>query len=168
MKTTRLLLPFTHGIDMDVLEYAVLLAKSRDAILVPLALIHVPEGRRSGGARLEHVQQSKDFLEATKHKAARHAVPLERFEIFTNDVVESIHSHAQELQCEDILLFVRDGDGILLSTHEVKRMMETGVHKLCITRLDSEGRKQPKGMPFRRFSHWLIDTLPHKCRGLLR
>ncbi len=156
MKTTRLLLPFTHGIDMDVLDYAVLLAKSRDATLVPLALIHVPEGRRSRGARLEHVQQSKDFLEAIKHKASRYAVPLERFEIFTSDVVVSINVHAQKMECESILLFVQDGEGILLQTNQMKHLMEQALCKLAIIRLPSKASKRSTlALP-----RWLLNWFP--------
>src|SRR5438067_3265471 len=109
MKTTRLLLPFTYGVNMDAIEHAVLLAKGCSATLVPVSLIYIPEGPpvqgrapclgdryptlrfargqayRARGARLEHIQQSKDFLEATKYKAMRYGVPIERFEVFTSD-----------------------------------------------------------------------------------
>jgi hypothetical protein len=61
-ETTRLLLPFTHGVEMDTLEVAVLLAASHHATLVPLSLVLEPR-TRGKGARLEHIQQSKDFLE---------------------------------------------------------------------------------------------------------
>src|SRR5438874_1926683 len=72
-ETTRLLLPFTHGVEMDTIEAAVLLAASHHAALVPLSLILAPQ-TRGKGVRLEHVQQSKDFLEAVQHKAFRHDV----------------------------------------------------------------------------------------------
>ncbi len=155
MKRIKLLLPFTHGVDMCAIEQALLLAKGRQATLVPLALIHVPEERRAKGARLEYVQQSKDFLEAVKHKAARYAVPIERFEIFTSDVVQSINTIAGDLECEGILLFVGRKDGILLQASEIKHLMETTACKLYILRLqtaDGEGftHKILKG-----FSRWL-------------
>ncbi len=161
MITSRVLLPFTHGIDMDVLEYAVMLANGRNASLVPLALIQVPKGRHFGGARLEHVQQSKDFLEAIKHKAARYAVPIERFEVFTGDVVESISIHAQKMECEDILIFVRDGEGILLQTHEIKQLMERATCKLSIVGLPSRTGKRLKwALP-----KWLYSWLAGKRHG---
>src|SRR5947209_11037050 len=124
MKTTRLLLPFTHGVDMEALEFAVLLAKDRQATLVPLALVHVPDTRRPTGARLEHIQQAKDFLEAAQHKAAKHAVSIERFEVFTSDAVQSAHVLVQQLACDGILLFARGSDNALLSTNEARRLME--------------------------------------------
>jgi len=143
---------------MDVLEYAVLLAQGRNATLVPLALLHEPKGRRSGGARLEHIQQSKDFLEAIKHKAARYDVPIERFEVFTVNIVESIIIHAQKMGCEDVLLFVRDGEGILLQTYEIKQLMEQGACKLSIISLPSRaGKRSSWSLP-----SWLFNWLPGK------
>jgi len=44
-RTTRLLLPFTHGVEMDTIEAAVLLAASHHATLVPLSLILSPQAR---------------------------------------------------------------------------------------------------------------------------
>src|SRR5579872_7232610 len=97
-ESTRLLLPFTHGVEMDTIEVAVLLAASHHATLVPLSLILAPQTRRKG-VRLEHIQQSKDFLEAVQQKARRHGVPLERFEVLTGDVFQSISVLAHQLTC---------------------------------------------------------------------
>jgi hypothetical protein len=158
MKASYVLLPFTYGIDMHVLEYAVLIAQGRNASLVPLSLIYMPKGHHGGGARLEHIQQSKDFLEAVKHKAARYDVPIERFEVFTVDIVESIIIHARKMECEDILLFVRDGEGILLQTHEIKQLMELGAFKLSIISLPSRAGKQSSWT----WPRWLFNWLRRK------
>src|SRR2546425_881547 len=99
IKTTRLLLPFTHGVEMDTIEAAVLLAASHHATLVPLSLIRMPQ-TRGKGAHLEHIQQSKDFLEAVQQKALRHGVPLERFEVFTSDAFQSISVLVHQLACD--------------------------------------------------------------------
>jgi hypothetical protein len=61
----RWLLPFTYGVDMRAIDYLVSLAENNGATLIPVSLISVPNHSRSGGARLEHIQQSKDFLEAS-------------------------------------------------------------------------------------------------------
>ena len=119
--SSRLLLPFTHGVQTHALEYAVLLAKSRHATLVPCSLIHVPQNSR--GARLERIQQSKDFQVLVQSKAAKHGVVIEAQEIYTRDVIASIQDVTQELHCTSIILFVRDGDGVLLSTNEVKHIL---------------------------------------------
>jgi universal stress protein family protein len=165
MKRINLLLPFTHGVDMRAIEQALLLAKGRQATLVPLALIHVPEERRAKGARLEHVQQSKDFLEAVKHKAARYAVPIERFEVFTGDVVQSINTIASDLECEGILLFVGRKDGILLQASEIKHLMETTTCRLYILRLQTGDGESVVQKLLKGFSRWL--SLSRKQRARL-
>lgn len=138
---TRLLLPFTHGVDIFAIEQAILLAKSLEATLIPLSVIHVPQEGRSRGARLEHIQQSKDFLEAVKYKAARYGVPVERFEVFTADVVRGINIAAKEQRCEGILLFVGGRKGVLLQADDIKGLMEMAVCKLYILRMQSNSNK---------------------------
>lgn len=155
MRRTRFLLPFTHGVDMRAIEQAILLAKGHEATLIPLALIYVPERRHAKGARLEHVQQSKDFLEATKYKAARYAVPVERFEVFTSDVVRSINLVASEMECEGILLFVGRKGGILLDTSEIKGLVELPICKLYVLHMQTNDRASITQMLRRRFSDWL-------------
>jgi len=162
MKTKRLLLPFTHGVDVCAIDSALRLAKGYDAILVPLALIYVPGDGKSKGARLEHIQQSKDFLEAVKHKAARYDVPLKRLEVFTSDVAQSIRTIASEMECEGILLFVGDKHGVLLSPIEMKRLMEHITCKLYILRLQSNDGGSLKRVLRERFSHWLPGTSEQK------
>lgn len=132
METTRLLLPFTHGVSVEAIEHAVMLAKSYQAELVALALVYVPEEHWAKGARLEHIQQSKDFLEVTKHKAARHSVPVERFEVFTGDAVRSMNVLVHELKCDGMLLFV-DGDrAVLLQAKEIQQLIKTSVCRLYV------------------------------------
>ena len=167
MKTTRLLLPFTHGVDLDVLEYAVLLAKNRNATLIPLALIYVPESLRSKGARLEHIQQAKDFLEAMRHKAAKHSVSVERFEVFTSDVVQSIDVLVRQMECEGILLFARGGDGILLSAEEVEQIMKKIDCKLYIMHLPPKENKKFLRMLFSHLSNWLPRRQKRQDKQLL-
>jgi hypothetical protein len=155
MKTTRLLLPFVHGVDLCAIEQALRFAKSHEATLVPLVLIHVPEERRAKGARLEYIQQSKDFLETVKHKASRYAVPIERLEVFTSDVVQSINLVAGEMACEGILLFIGRKNGILLQVNEIKRLLEMPSCKLYIIHLQTNTHESFKHMLHQRFSHLL-------------
>lgn len=154
MKTTRFLLPFVHGVDMCAIEQALQFAKSHEATLVPLVLIRVPEERRKG-VRLEHIQQSRDFLETVKHKASRYAVPIERLEVFTSDVVQSINLVAGEMQCEGILLFIGRQDGILLQVNEMKHLLEMQSCKLYIIHLQTDKRERFTHMLRQRFSHLL-------------
>ena len=155
MKTTRFLLPFVHGVDKFAIEQAILLAKSHQATLVPLVLIHVPEERRKKGARLEYLQQSKDFLETVKQKADWYAVQIEGLEVFTSDVVQSINLVASEMECEGILLFENHQGGILLQQNEIKRLMEMPVRKLYVLRLPTHERVNFAQELRRRFSLWL-------------
>ena len=155
MMTIRLLLPFVHGVDRYAIEQALRFAKSHAATLVPLVLIREPEERRKG-VRLEHIQQSRDFLESVKHKASRYAVPIERLEVFTSDVVQSINLVASEMECEGVLLFVGRKDGILLQANEIKHLIETTTCKLYIIHLQTKERESFTQMLRQRFSHLLI------------
>ena len=136
IKTTRLLLPFVHGVEMETLEAAVQLAASHHATLVPLSLIPVPQARGKG-AHLEHIQQSKDFLEATQQKALRHGVSIERFEAFTGDVVRSIALLAPRLACDGMILALRGRSGSLLSAQMIEQLMATAPCPLYLIYLPS-------------------------------
>ena len=155
MKTTRFLLPFVHGVDKFAIEQAILLAKSHQATLVPLVLIHVSEERQKNGVRLEYVQQSKDFLETVKHKADWYSVQIERLEVITSEVVQSINLVASEMECEGLLLFVNHKGGILLQLHEIKRLMEKPMRKLYVLRLPTNERMNLAHELRRHFSRWL-------------
>lgn len=120
-RTTRLLLPFTHGVEMDAIEAVVLMAASHHATLISLSLISVLQVRGKG-ARLEHIQQSKDFLEAVQHKALRHQVSLERYEVFTGNVVQSLLVLVDQLQCDGILLVLHGQSGSLLSAETIGQL----------------------------------------------
>src|SRR5215467_9511353 len=104
MDTRRWLLPFTYGVDMQAIDAVVSLAESAGTTLVALSLVLVPEARRSRGARLEDIQQSKDFLEAIRWKAARCQVPVEYREVFTGDVPGSIATLMLDLGCDSMVL----------------------------------------------------------------
>jgi hypothetical protein len=155
MKTTRFLLPFVHGVDKFAIEQAILLAKSHQATLVPLVLIHIPEERRKKGVRLEQVQQSMDFLETVKEKADWYAVPVESLEVFTGHVVQSINLVASEMECEGILLFVGQKGGILLPNIEIKHLMEMPAYKLYITHVPSIQRANFIQALHQQCSRWL-------------
>ena len=135
MKTTRLLLPFIHGVDMQVLEYAVQFAVSCQATLVPLALIPLSEQQWAKGPRLEAIEQANDFLEAVKYKAIRAGVPVERFDVVTRDAVGSINMFAQEMACEGVLLFLQEGTTPLLRPTIVGQILEQASCTLYLVRL---------------------------------
>ena len=151
-RTTRLLLPFTHGVEMDTIEAAVLLAASHHGTLVPLSLILSPRAR-GRGARLEHIQQSKDFLEAVQQKALRHSVPLERFEVFTGDVVQSMLVLVDQLGCDGILLALRGRNGSLLHAETIEQLRAMRACPLYLMYLPSRESSWVSRLR-ERFSRW--------------
>ncbi len=108
----------------QAINYAFALAQRLQLTLVTLSLIRLPETPGKRNPRLEDIQQSKDFLEFVQHKAARQAVPIVRVELYTCHPVRSIRALAQEMECAGILLFVQRGAGVLLTTEEVKQLLE--------------------------------------------
>ena len=138
MRMTRLLLPFTHGIDGFAITSALTLARRFDATLVPLSLIHAPKAPGKE-PRWENIQQSRDFLEFVQHKAARSGVPVERVELYTQNPVSSIRVFAQEMECAGIVLAVRKGAGVLLDTSEVKQLLEENRTPLHLISLPTRG-----------------------------
>lgn len=135
MQTTRLLLPFQHRVDRVVIEQAVRLAKGCNATLVPLSILGVKSKLKS--PRLEFIQQSKDFLEATRHLAQVWGVPVEPVEVVTHDAGQAISTIAGELECEGIVVFLgHDGD-VLLSGDIIHYLIEAASYKLYVMHISS-------------------------------
>ena len=151
----RWLLPFTHGVDMRALGYLVSLAENNRATLIPVSLVSIPEGSRSGGARLEHIQQSKDFLEAVKYKAARLQVSVERYEVFTSDVMQSITTLVHELHCDGIVMVAIEKKEVLLRAHELKQLLVEPPASLVLIRLPTRTQKVGALYQGARFLSWL-------------
>jgi hypothetical protein len=131
------LLPFTHGIDVSAITYALAFAQRLHYTLVVVSLIRLPETPDTRHPRLEAIQQSRDFLEFSRHKAARQGIPVERIELYTHHPVRSIRALAQEMECAGILLFVHRGAGVLLATVEVKQLLADDSLPLYIVILPS-------------------------------
>jgi len=138
MSTTRLLLPFQHGVDQVAIEQAVRLAKGCNATLLSLSVLQVQAGRKMKGPRLEVVQQSKDFLEATKHLARVWCTPIELMEVVAHDVGQSIGTVASEMQCDGIVLFLSGENCVLLANETIQYLMEAAGCKLYIMRMSSK------------------------------
>src|SRR6266699_2894340 len=115
MMTSRWLLPFTFGIDMEALNTALGLVQKGNGTLVALSLINTSPRKRSQGVRPEHIQQSQDFLETVKYRAARFAIPVERHEVYTENTLESLETLPQQLGCEGMILLSRGEQALLLS-----------------------------------------------------
>ncbi len=152
----RWLLPFTHGVDMRAIDYVVRFAESHRVTLVPVSLVSVPREPRSRGARLEHIQQSKDFLEAVQYKAARLQVPLERYEVFTGDVIQSITMLVHDLHCDGIVTVAIEKKEALLRTPELKRLLTEPPTSLVLIRLPAHSQKTQASHLGARFLSWLL------------
>ncbi len=152
MNTRRWLLPFTWGVDMQAIDSVIGLAESSEATLVALSLVTVPNMPRTPSPRLEHIQQSKDFLEAIKWKAARLRVPVERYEVFTPDVMASIAMLVHDLNCDSMILVSSGKRDVLLRAHELKRLLTEPPASFVLLRLPTPPERPQL---FARFLSWL-------------
>lgn len=118
----RFLFPFTFDVEMDILEAVVRLAADRRATLIPLSLIPQPVGKRRS-VRLELLQQSQDFLEAVRAKAARSSVPLVPVEVFTSDLIHSILTSIAQCHCDGILLATRGDHSCFVPLEVMEQLM---------------------------------------------
>ena len=156
MTTPRWVLPFTHRVDMRAIDCVVRLAESAGATLVAVSLISASPK----GARLEHIQQSKDFLEAVQHKTARFQVPVERYEVFTVDALQSLTALVHERRCEGIVLVTGGEHSRLLRDEEVNRLLIKPPAALVLMRLSAaDGLLSPPRLGARFFAWW------HRLRG---
>jgi glycerol-3-phosphate O-acyltransferase len=155
----RWLLPFTQRIDMRTIEYVVHLAASSGATLVAASLISVPDKPPNKGARLEDIQQSKDFLEAVQWKAARYQTQTERYEIFTADVFQSIALLVHDLHCDSIVLATDEEKAFLMGAHEIAHLLVQPPASLVLIRFPAKkAHTTPQGAGFdswmRRLQRW--------------
>src|SRR6266704_5297327 len=155
MNTGRLLLPFTHGVDMPALDFAVSFARNRHATLVPLVLIPLPEQQRARGVRLEMFQQAQDFLEAVSFKAIEYDVIIERVEVVTQNVVEQIVHVLSSQECDGLLLFMREAKGVLLQEQKIKTLIEQRGPPCYLVHLPSTCTTQQIPKIIQRFWEWL-------------
>lgn len=142
----RLLLPFTHGVDTPAIEQAIQFARESEATLVVLSLIRTGE-KSSRPVRVELIQQSKDFQVFVRHKARRAGVGVEQLEFYSHNTLYNIRAIAREMACSAIMLFSRDGKGILLGTTEVQHMLLHEDLPLVLMCLPSRAHNLKKRLP---------------------
>jgi hypothetical protein len=108
-----------------------------DATLLLVSLIRL-SGHK---VRAEAIAQRQDFFELMTHKAARVGVTIECMPISTPQVAKSIQMLAQEMTCAGILLFVRNGQGVLLGTEDIKLLLEQPSLPVYLFRLVSREKR---------------------------
>lgn len=155
MDTRRWLVPFTWGVDMQAIDSVARLAEGGGATLVAVSLISRPDKPGRSGPRLEHTQQSKDFLEAIKWKADGLGVALERHEVITVDIIQSVATIARELHCDAIVLVSRGEREALLRGYQLKHLLVEPPVALLVLRLAVRTRRQPAGNLGARVLAWL-------------
>ncbi|HLL80873.1 MAG TPA: hypothetical protein VKT25_15295 [Ktedonobacteraceae bacterium] len=137
MDKRRWLVPFTWGLDMQALDAVISLAEGGRAALVAVSLISRPDRPGSRGPRLEAIQQSKDFLEAIWLKAEKAGVPIERHEVITVNVLQSICLLTSELHCGAVVLVSRGEHEALLHSSQLKHILADPPAALLVLRLAS-------------------------------
>jgi hypothetical protein len=137
MEKPLLLLPFVHGIDGSALSSALAFAQKVHVALLLVSLIPLPKESRKRDIRAETIAQTYDFFEVMRHKAARAGVAIRCIQLSTQQVARSIHALAQEMGCAGILLFVRDGTGVLLETEDIKQLLEQESQPIYLFHLPS-------------------------------
>ncbi|GHO51665.1 hypothetical protein [Ktedonobacter robiniae] len=118
-----LLLPFTHSIDREAIDQALVMAENLSACLVCVAFIPCSPDKHKG-IRLERIQQAKDFLEYMYYRARQTGVTLQRMELYVPNLEESILRLSQEMDNAPILLFTRHERGILLDLSTIRNVIE--------------------------------------------
>jgi hypothetical protein len=104
---------------------------------------------------LEHIQQSKDFLEAVQQKAARYQVTVERYEVFTSNMRQSSTTLTRELHCENIVVFVAGQKGVLLHASEIKQLLEGEIAQILMVRLEPNNSESMRHLLEKTLSLWL-------------
>ena len=136
MKSARLLLPFVHGMNIEALEQAILLAKDSKATLVPASIIRLTKNQQGSGPRLEDVEQSQDFLEAIHYRVQKNNLPIEQVEVVTSDIAQCIDTLVRKLECDGIMFFMRGKDALLLDSDDMRRVMQTAPGRFYLFHLE--------------------------------
>ena len=133
-------------------EAALSLAEVYHATLVALVLLRVKGKRRRPDPRLEQLMEANDFLEAVRWKAARAGVPTEGFQVLTADVGQSLDVLTRQLSCGGIVLFAREGQGVLLSTDDIVGCLGQGNCTCYLLQMQAKHRPQLDSLFKRLFS----------------
>jgi hypothetical protein len=155
MKERCWLLPFMHGVDMRAIDAVVRIAEASGVSLIAVSLLSAAHEERFPEVRLEYIQQSKDFLEVVKWKARQYSVPLESYEVFTADVLQSFTLLIHDLGCDSIVLVTTEGKDLLLHASEKKCLLENPPAPLIFLRLATQAQRIWTRHLGTRFLSWL-------------
>lgn len=119
--TPRLLIPFTRNIQRDALEYVIQYSQHHAGMLVALACI--PE-KHDQQIRYEDRMQARDFSRMLNMMALQHCVAVERYEVVTNNVAQTILHLSKELCCDEIVLFPAQHKDVLLDKATIAQLRQ--------------------------------------------
>ncbi len=120
MKEARWLLPFTYGLDTRAIDSALRQAKHRGVTIVAVSLCTAASQEQTS---LERNTQARVFLKVVQRAAEKYQVSVERYQVFTSDVVRSISMLTSDLQCTGLVVVIGEKQGVLLSTQELRRLL---------------------------------------------
>lgn len=147
----RWLLPFSTGVDLPTIEQALRLTGAAGATLVTVSFLPTPE---KWGVHLELIQQSNDFLEATRYKALRLSISIECHELWTSDILASIPTQIYTLGCESLVLASRGDRALLLRPQEMRQLVLRPPAALILLRFSSQVTSM-RPEPLARLRSWV-------------
>ncbi len=120
MKDVRWLLPFTYGLNTNAIDSILRQAKHCDATIVAVSLCTATLQEQMP---FEQNAQARVFLKTVQRAAEKHQISVERYQVFTSDVVRSIRMLTFDLQCTSLVVVTGEKQGVLLSTQELRALL---------------------------------------------
>lgn len=133
MNDMRLLLPFSYGVHTKAIDHVLFFVKAAQATLVVVTFIPFSAEVNAGNARLERIEQARDFQETVAFKAVVSHIDVEFYETYTSDIPASVVWWAKEQRCDGIVLISdRDDFHFFLSdeAEQVRRIGEVPLYRL--------------------------------------
>ncbi len=154
-RTNHWLLPFTQDVDLPAIDAVLRLAQARGVTLIAVSLISTAGKQWERGVRLELIQQSNDFLGATRHKARRLRIPLKWSELYTPNASTRLLTLAGELNCERTIVVSRGTNVLLLAKQEMQQLLQNLPDSLVLVRLpDRAAQKHRSGVQLDQTVAW--------------
>jgi hypothetical protein len=120
MKDARWLLPFTYGLNTNAIDSILRQAKHYDATIVAVSLC---TGASEEQMLFERNTQARVFLKTVQRVAEKYQVSVERYRVFTSNVIRSIRMLTSDLQCTSLVVVIGEKQGVLLSTQELRHLL---------------------------------------------
>ncbi len=151
MKDARWLLACTQERDIRAIDSTLRLAKHCGATIVAVSLCTASQVQTP----FEQDAQTRIFLDMVQREAERYQVSVERYQVFTCDVLQSINMLTHELHCTSIVVVISEKQGVLLSTQELRQLLlQEHASSLVLVRLPAYKERAPGSNFVMSFFHW--------------